>query len=400
MSTNPVNMRLPLAIHGKAEPEVVQAVQYHDDAITDLQQAIPLLKAQIDAKANAASTSTTNTSSTASTVTTAQATTIANTQAQTVVAQTFGVVNPQTGTAYTAQTGDYGGLISFNSAAPVAATLNSTVASQWFTAMENLGAGTVTVTPDSGLINGLASIPLVTGAGALIYRNPDGVNWNALTVPAPSVASGVTSLDGITGAVALVAGTGITITDNSPSAGDITIAASAAGVSSLQGETGALTLTSSGATVVITTPTSSTINLESTGGGGLPTNNPTFTGVLTGPKASINHFLSTGTPPSVTLHGAAGSGATVNAVVGNDSIGVISITTGTGTSTGNIFDITFGTLFTSYSASIIQSVDVPAGTIANVVGVDFGGAAQKVFSQAAALTSSHNYEFRYFIFGD
>lgn len=38
------------------------------------------------------------------------------------------------------------------------------------------------------------------------------------------------------------------------------------GVTSLNGETGALTLTSTGATVVITTPTSTTINLETTGG--------------------------------------------------------------------------------------------------------------------------------------
>lgn len=44
-----------------------------------------------------------------------------------------------------------------------------------------------------------------------------------------NVNSGVTSIDGLTGAVTLVAGTGITITDNSPVAGDITIASSSAG---------------------------------------------------------------------------------------------------------------------------------------------------------------------------
>ena len=42
-------------------------------------------------------------------------------------------------------------------------------------------------------------------------------------------AAGVASLDTITGAVTLVAGSGVTITDNSPSAGEITIAASASG---------------------------------------------------------------------------------------------------------------------------------------------------------------------------
>ncbi len=48
----------------------------------------------------------------------------------------------------------------------------------------------------------------------------------------PSGSSGVTSLDSITGAISLHAGSNITITDNSPSAGDITIAASGGGGSS------------------------------------------------------------------------------------------------------------------------------------------------------------------------
>lgn len=51
--------------------------------------------------------------------------------------------------------------------------------------------------------------------------------WNSLAYFGGS--GGVTSLDSITGAVSLVAGSNVTITDNSPSAGDITIAASATG---------------------------------------------------------------------------------------------------------------------------------------------------------------------------
>lgn len=51
----------------------------------------------------------------------------------------------------------------------------------------------------------------------------------------PGSGSGVSSLDGITGAVTLVAGSNITITDNSPSAGDITIAATGGGGSALTG---------------------------------------------------------------------------------------------------------------------------------------------------------------------
>src|SRR6185437_12490301 len=50
-----------------------------------------------------------------------------------------------------------------------------------------------------------------------------GVKW------VTNAAAGVSSLDSITGAVTLVAGTGISVTDNSPSAGNITIAASGGG---------------------------------------------------------------------------------------------------------------------------------------------------------------------------
>lgn len=52
--------------------------------------------------------------------------------------------------------------------------------------------------------------------------------WNSLGYFS-AAGSGVTSVDGISGAVVLHAGTNVTITDNSPSAGDITIAASGGG---------------------------------------------------------------------------------------------------------------------------------------------------------------------------
>lgn len=52
--------------------------------------------------------------------------------------------------------------------------------------------------------------------------------WSSLSYFSAS-GSGVTSLDSISGAVTLNAGTNITITDNSPSAGHITIAASGGG---------------------------------------------------------------------------------------------------------------------------------------------------------------------------
>ena len=58
MSTNLPSMRFPLNVRGKVDDSVAEALEYHDDAITDLQQAIPELKSQIKS-ATASTTSTT-----------------------------------------------------------------------------------------------------------------------------------------------------------------------------------------------------------------------------------------------------------------------------------------------------------------------------------------------------
>lgn len=227
-SLNPNSFRLPFDVDGKAEPEIVSAIRYSFSGILDLNQAIKALTDKVSAVQQASSSS--SSSSSSSGVTQTQATQIAQTQAQNIIASTFGKVNNQTA-SYTTQSGDYGGLISFNSGSAVVATLNPNVASQWYTGISNLGAGTVTLTPGSGVspagtINGAATLAVPQNGGALVWY--DGTNWWAIPIAPPS-AAGVTSLDGITGAVTLVAGTGITITDNSPAAGDITIAASGGG---------------------------------------------------------------------------------------------------------------------------------------------------------------------------
>lgn len=70
MST-PNQFRLPVNVAGKAEPEVVEAIGWHDDAINDLQQAIPALKSQISAlqaSTTAGTNTTTNVTSGSTTV--------------------------------------------------------------------------------------------------------------------------------------------------------------------------------------------------------------------------------------------------------------------------------------------------------------------------------------------
>lgn len=66
---------------------------------------------------------------------------------------------------------------------------------------------------------------VATDTGAVSYST--GAAW--IAVSGGGGGSGVPSVDGITSAVTLVAGSGITITDNTPSAGNITISATGGG---------------------------------------------------------------------------------------------------------------------------------------------------------------------------
>ncbi|HLH92062.1 MAG TPA: hypothetical protein VKX28_26820 [Xanthobacteraceae bacterium] len=95
--------------------------------------------------------------------------------------QQYAGVNAQVGTSYTVQASDYGQLITFNNAGAVAVTLPQTVAGT-FTFypfsfyVRNLGAGTVTITPQNGsTINGAASLAITQGVNAIVIS--DGANY-------------------------------------------------------------------------------------------------------------------------------------------------------------------------------------------------------------------------------
>lgn len=91
--------------------------------------------------------------------------------------QQYAGVNAQSGTSYTIAVVDYGQLVTFNNAAPVAVTLpqasGSFVVFNVF--VRNIGAGTVTVTPATSTINGAATLAVTTGQGVWIVS--DGVNY-------------------------------------------------------------------------------------------------------------------------------------------------------------------------------------------------------------------------------
>ena len=125
-----------------------------------------------------------------------------------------------------------------------------------------------------------------------VYRfdgTTDPGTWRAITAGV-APGTGVTSLDTITGGITLVAGTGVTINDNTPSAGEITINApgGGAGVSSVDGISGAVTLVAgSNVTITDNSPSAGHITIASTGGGGSGT--VTNTGTLTAGQLIIGN---------------------------------------------------------------------------------------------------------------
>ena len=90
-------------------------------------------------------------------------------------------INAQTGTTYTVVAGDCGKVITFNNASPVAVTLpqagtSGFLTGTFFVRFQNLGAGTVTITPTTSTINGAASVSLAQGQS---FENvvSDGTNY-------------------------------------------------------------------------------------------------------------------------------------------------------------------------------------------------------------------------------
>lgn len=166
MSTNPLNpsfRKLHVIPKDAAHPSVRQFARDTDKSITDLNQSVRSFESQMSALSKAASSSAT--------------TLIENISSETTAGTvTGGVVNNQSGiTAYATQQSDNAGLIILDDASSIAATLTSTVTIPYYTTITNAGVSTVTVTPSSGLVNGLASIDIPGGSFATIFF--DGSDW-------------------------------------------------------------------------------------------------------------------------------------------------------------------------------------------------------------------------------
>jgi len=104
------------------------------------------------------------------------------------------------------------------------------------------------------------------------------------------------------------------------------------------------------------------------------------------------HVEGAGSPPSVVANAAAGTGATVSIVFGNDSRGLIHLTTGTGPTAGNVFTVTNFTsrADSNYVVLLGPADDNAAGASARVFANQGGGISTTFWTArvAAALPAS------------
>lgn len=93
--------------------------------------------------------------------------------------------NAQTGTTYTVLTGDRGKWITYANGSAVAVTLpqanSTTFGAGWYSWHENIGAGTVTITPTTSNINGAGGTALVLRTGEWALIQSDNANYRAVT---------------------------------------------------------------------------------------------------------------------------------------------------------------------------------------------------------------------------
>lgn len=184
MTTTPTNSRFPFEAHiAKMAPEHQYVIRNLWNSIADAQNAVPVLKSQIDNNTNSIKTVNETINSTSSTENVTN-----NSSAYT---STIGGVNNQIGNVtYTTAQQDYGYFILFEDASPVAVSLsgNPSIQLPWYCVIINFGVGLVTVTPLAGTIsypNNLAStsMPVAQGQSAIIAY--DGNNYYAVVIPVP-----------------------------------------------------------------------------------------------------------------------------------------------------------------------------------------------------------------------
>lgn len=313
-------------------------------------------------------------------------------------------VNAQNGTTYAFTVGDYGYLVTFSNANPVAVSLAQATGSfaTWNAKACNQGAGAVTITPSVSTIGGGATLVLQQGqcrgivSDGANYQLYDGTikpvtcsasNWvNAVTssiVPTCSQPA-FTDISGTVAAaqVATATITGQTV-NNSPntsndyflyfSAADNAVrkctvgactAAGVAGVSSLNGLTGALSVAAGNAVTVTPSGANVTVAVNMASKSDMQT--ATATNVSVDPAQTQNH---PGVAKTWAYVAVAGGIATLGTHYNVTSVGWVS---------AGVTTVNFTTAFssattyvcTANSASSAQVVATPARTSASQITVE------------------------------
>ena len=138
-------------------------------------------------QANAALTAKINALSPTASTPAGSTTTVNNSESVSVAPNVIGFVNNQAGvTVYASQQSDYGAFVILNDASPIAVSLsaNPVIQLPWYASFINLGAGTATFTPASGLIDSGASYSLPSNTAVTVAY--DGTNFWTEPVSSPA----------------------------------------------------------------------------------------------------------------------------------------------------------------------------------------------------------------------
>jgi len=248
-------------------------------------------------------------------------------------------INAQTGTTYTVLSTDAGKLITTSNASAIAITLPQAGTTGFTSGFsfdeENLGAGTVTITPTTSTINGASTLTLATNRGCTITS--DGANYQ------------------VSACTALVSGGGGSGTVNSGTSGQLTYygatGTTVSGAANATISAGALSLGASGTagSVALGNATSGTVTVQPVTGalGTVTASLPANTGTVaeTNLAETWSALQTFGTNISIggtTATGATGTGAVVfgtSPTLTTPALGTpsaVTLTNGTGLPVGGI----------------------------------------------------------------